>query len=99
MTDTEDNAPGEWFEIAVQYSFQQAAWRNGATGNVLVIEEKEEQWHDDDEGPDISVFLLPQEWEDNPEPIEEICTQEKDPSVALRTAWKCMGESPGSQAD
>lgn len=91
------DAPGEWFEIAPQYDFQQAAWRNGATGNVLVIEEKTEQWHDDEEGPDINVFLLPQEWEEEAEPIEDVHTDEKDASAALRAAWNHMGEAPGSQ--
>lgn len=92
----EEDLPGEWHEVEPNYDFQRAAWQNDATGNVLVIEEKQEPWHGSDEGPDINVILLSYDHEEAPEPEAEIETGLSEPSQALRVAWDFIHEAPGT---
>jgi hypothetical protein len=80
-----DDAPGDWFRIDTQYDFQKAAYRNPASGNVLVVEEKEEPWHADIEDPDVNVLVLPPDFEEQPDPLREVASK-KEPSEAMRAA-------------
>lgn len=87
MTDT---STGRWAEVGPKYEFQKRAWQHEITGQVLVAEEKHEPWHDDDEGPDLSLKLLSAEQQDDPEPISTIIEERKDLDEVVAAAREYM---------
>lgn len=93
-TETLRNPPADWVEIDTEYDFQQRAWQNEATTNVLVIEEKVEPFHDEEEGPDISAVLI-DELGGDPDPIRSVIEDSKKPAEVLRAALDFMIEAPG----
>lgn len=85
-----NSTPDAWRAVEPEYGFQPNAWQHEVTGQVLVMEAKREPWHDDDEGPDLSLKLLSAEQQDNPEPISTIIEQRKDPDEVLAAAREYM---------
>lgn len=87
MTPDTDELPETWFEIEVSYpSFQEQMWRRGEDGKVLVVES--EDGPDMDE-PEWYTRLLSVEFEQDPEPLQEIVggVPKED---AIKAAWGFM---------
>lgn len=95
MNQTQSTAPGNWFETESPYDFQRVAWQNGATENILVIEERQEPWHKDDELPDLYVHLVSDDFMGDPNPIRTVLKQTKDMSEAVHSAHDFMEASDG----
>lgn len=79
-----------WYEIETRYDFQYKLYENESAGEVLAIEMQEEPWHADIENPDWSVYLLPPNAGENPEPEETIAHKLKKRGEAMERANKYM---------
>lgn len=93
MSETFTELPGNWSETETDYDFQARAWVNEATGKVLMLEVKQEQWHEEDEKPDYYLHLLPPDYESNPEPITTIIDQGKSLDDVIEEAHRFMAEN------
>lgn len=70
----------KWQEIDTEYDFQVMAWRNTDSRRVLAVEEQVEPDYDE---PKYQVFLLDEEWLQNPLPLSQLgLHDDQDDAVA-----------------
>jgi len=84
-----DGLPSAWVAETPQHDFQIGKFSNTETGEILVIEAREEPWHADIEPPDIRVQLM----EAGSEPdVAEVLDLVKNTSRAQEVAENYMNE-------
>lgn len=81
--------PGEWVADDPDYDFQKQLWTNGKNGDRLVLESRQEPWHDEDEDPDLQLVLLPPDPEVDT-PVTTVIEQTKDLDEAVEEARDFM---------
>lgn len=85
--------PGAWQEIEPRYPFQEDRWQNTESGQVLVIEGKQEPWHED-KPPELSLSLVSEDFKENPDPIRTIVESSRAYESVYEAAMEWMNTHP-----
>lgn len=78
-----------WMQIETTYSFQDEMWRNLGSGEVVSVEEMHTPL---EPGRNFQVILLPENYQEDSEPINVIGSEISTPSDAREAARTYMRE-------
>lgn len=83
-------ASGRWEKVTTDYEFELFKWQHEIRADILVIEQRLEPWHDDNENPDHQLHMIP---ESDSEPIRTLEGQVKDIEEVIGAARDYMAEN------
>lgn len=83
-------ASGKWEKVTTDYEFELFKWQHEIRGDILVIEQRVEPWHENSEGPDHQLHMVPAS---DTKPIRTLEGQVKDIEKVIAEARDYMAEN------